>query len=94
MTRRVLELLAARYIKTCYTPANCTGLFAPPDHPEWRNNVKTLNSDKCNVWYAAEVTKSVEEGVELKINTTTSAMKPLHALWTLQSLAFAATQKR
>ena len=32
--------------------------------------------------------------MELKINTTTSALKPLHAIWTLESLKFASTQKR
>ena len=46
------------------------------------------------MWYAAEVTKCVEEGVELKNNTSTTALKPLHAIWTLESLKFASTQKK
>ena len=94
LTRRVLELLEARFIKACYTPANCTGLYAPPDHPEWHNNVKGLNTVKCNTWYAREVTRCLEENLPVEVNFTATVLKPLHAQWTLESLAFAATQKQ
>ena len=92
-TRRVLDLLEARYIKVCFTPAGCTGLYAPPDHPEWHNNVKGSNKDKCSTWYAGEVTKCVEQNIPLKVDLTTTVLKPMHARWTLETLAYAATQK-
>jgi hypothetical protein len=80
--------------KSHCTPANCTALYAPPDHPEWHNNVKGLNTVKCNSWYAGEVTRCVEENLPVQVNFTATVLKPLHAQWTLESLAFAATQKQ
>ena len=41
-----------------------------------------------------EVTRCLEENLPVEVNFTATVLKPLHAQWTLESLAFAATQKQ
>ena len=91
-TQRVLDLLEARFIKVLFTPAGTTSLYAPNDHPEINHNIKKLQEDKCTKWYAEQVTRCLEENIELDVDFTTTAMKPIHARWTIETLAHVARQ--
>jgi len=94
-TQAVLDLLEARFIKPVYVPANCTSLSAANDHPEFNKNVKQLNKNKFMVYYADQVAQSLERGDnEVFIHFPSAEMKPLHARWTAESLAYVATQEQ
>ena len=94
-TQAVLDLLEARRIKPVYVPGNCTSLASPNDHPEFNKNVKDLNKDKFMHFYAGKVEESLANGdQEVFIQFPAAEMKPLHAQWTAESLAFLATQEQ
>ena len=91
-TQRVLDLLEARFIKVLFTPAGTTSLYAPNDHPEFNHNVKKMNEDKCTKWYAEQVTRCLDAGIDLDVDFTTTVMKPIHAQWTIESLNYLSRQ--
>ena len=69
-----------------------SGLYQANDHPDFNNNVKRLNYDKFTEHYAEYVGDCIEKGIEPCFDFSLANIKPLHARWTIESLAFAATQ--
>ena len=94
-TRRVLDLLEARYIKVVFVPPNCTSISSANDHPEFNKNVKGLNKNAFMHFYAGKVADSLASGEnEVFVQFPMAEMKPLHAKWTAESLQFVATQEQ
>ena len=94
-TERVLSLLEARRIKVVFVPPNCTSISSANDHPEFNKNFKDMNKNKFMMYYAGKVEESIENGEEeVFIQFPMGEMKPLHAQWTADSLAYLATQEQ
>jgi hypothetical protein len=94
-TRRVLDLLEARRIKVVFVPANCTSISSANDHPEFNKNVKVCNKNKFTLFYSEKVAESLANGEdEVFVQFPAAEMKPLHAKWTAETLAYVATQEQ
>ena len=83
ITQRVLDLIAENDCVCVYVPPNLTHIFQVLDL--WINGyAKQFLNGKFSEWYSAQITKQLERGVDIynvKVETTLTVMKPIHAQW-------------
>ena len=79
MTEEVFSLLEENNIHVVKVPANCTDQLQPMDLSV-NKSVKEFMRNKFQQWYASEVEKQLDQGVEHgPVDLRMSVMKPLGA---------------
>ena len=82
-TQRVFDLIDENHCVTVFVPENFTHAFQPLDLAI--NNVaKSFLKSKFSEWYSKEIAKALDKGQdihEVKVDTTLTVMKPIHAQW-------------
>ena len=99
-THDVIHHLEKNNVVVRYVPANCTSELQPLDLSV-NGAFKKRNKQKFTTWYADRVCKAMAEfeddyekmAQSLQIDIKTSAIKPVHARWTISSFAETALQK-
>ena len=83
VTQRVLDLIESNHCVNVYVPPNLTHIFQVLDL--WINgHAKQFLNGKFSQWYTEQITKQLDRGVDIynvKIDTTLTVMKPIHAQW-------------
>ena len=81
MTEEVFAQLEQNNIHVVKVPANCTDCLQPMDLSV-NKSVKELMRNKFQQWYASEVEKQMDQGMEhAPVDLRMSIMKPLEAQW-------------
>ena len=81
MTEEVFALLEQNDIHVVKVPANCTDRLQPMDLSV-NKTVKEFMCNKFQQWYASQVEKQMDQGMEhAPVNLRMSIMKPLGAWW-------------
>ena len=82
-TQRVFDLTDENHCVTAFVPANLTHLFQPLDLAI--NGVaKSFLKSKFSEWSSKKIAKAFDKGQnihEVKVDTTLTIMKPIHAQW-------------
>ena len=88
MTELVQEVLKENNIFLVQVPANLTYLFRPLDVQGGPNGyVKRMMKNKFTLWYADQITRTLDEGKDLnniEVSLKLSVVKPLHAKWIIE----------
>ena len=82
-TERVQEVIAKNDCVCVFVPANMTNYFQPLDLTV-NGPAKQFLKGKFEEWYAKDVKRQVDSGVEvysIDVNTKMSVLKPIHARW-------------
>ena len=82
-TERVQSLIADNNCISVFVPANMTNYFQPLDLTV-NGPVKQFLKGKFQEWYATEIAKQVDKGVDvhsIDVSTKLSVMKPIHGRW-------------
>ena len=90
-----LKKLSACSIKAIFVPAGCTG-FLQPLNVLVNHLFKQQLTQNFSEWYAEQVKKCLEEGVEIsdiRVDLKTSILKPIHFQWLIKSIAWLAQQE-
>ena len=82
VTEDVFFMLEQNNIYVVKVPANCTDCLQPMDLSV-NKSVKEFMRNKFQEWYASEVQKQLDQGVEeyTPVDLRVSIMKPLGACW-------------
>ena len=83
MTQQVIDKLRENYILISRVPANMTHIFQPLDLTV-NGSAKSFMKKKFTEWYSSEITKALDNDVQLEdieIKLRLSILKPLHAEW-------------
>ena len=81
MTEEVFSMLEENNIHVVKVPANCTDRLQPMDLSV-NKSMKELMHSKFQQWYASEVEKQLDQGIErAPVDLRMSIMKPLGARW-------------
>ena len=87
-TPNVLQKFQEKDIKWDKVPANLTWLFQPLDVQGGPNGyAKKFMKDKFMLWYADQITQSLEKGIPLDmidVDMKLTTLKPLHASWMIE----------
>lgn len=79
-------------IKVRYVPGGCTGELQPLD-VAINDTFKKRMKDHFSEYYAKKVQDSLRSNGEIKVDLSTSAIKPLHARWLIKVLRELAQNK-
>ena len=82
-TQCVIDLILQNNCVNVYVPANLTHVFQVLDL-NVNGMAKEFLNGKFADWYAQQITKQLDTGLDVydvKVNTTLSVMKPIHARW-------------
>ena len=94
MTDPVKEKLRQNNILLVRVPANMTNLFQPLDLTV-NGSFKAFMKQKFTEWYSKEITKGLDNGVQLEdidVKLRLSVLKPLHAKWLLDAYKCLSTE--
>ena len=80
-TQHVFDMINENHCVTVYVPENLTHVFQPL-HLAINDVAKSFLKSKFSEWYSKEIAKALDKRQdihEVKVDTTLTGMKPIHA---------------